>query len=179
MRAAHAITSLIECVGLWCGGAPPWHPVRCPAPLSLSRHALFPFKINRSLIRRLARRLTIGIPILGLYYIGRIMRKDARSLVAAWAAGDRTGLGLYGFAVSAELVDLGAQALITLSAGVCSGLIVLPAGLAAAALAPAMIAAADKVSIACAAAACGAGMLAEAHKVAAAEGNESQKAASR
>jgi hypothetical protein len=47
-----------------------------------------------------------SVPILGLYFGARILRKDAASLAASWAAGDSAMVSLYAAAVAAEAVDV-------------------------------------------------------------------------
>jgi len=125
-------------------------------------------QINRTLVRRLARRATIGIPILGLYFVTRVLCKDAANFQAHYAAGDTSLAALYALAVAAEGVDVVAQTLITVGMGVTSGLLTLPAALPAslfsAAALPVLIAAADRLSIACATVSCGVGLAGEAIK---------------
>ncbi|GBF96809.1 hypothetical protein Rsub_09665 [Raphidocelis subcapitata] len=124
-------------------------------------------QINRTLIRRIARRATIGIPILGVYFVARLLRKDAASLAAHLAARDHGLAALYALAVTAEVADVAAQALITLGMGVSSGLLpagALPAGLFGFAALPALLAAADRVSLVCAGVSCGAGLTGEGWK---------------
>lgn len=132
-------------------------------------------QINRTLVRRLARRATIGIPMLGLFFVLRVLKKDSASLMAAWSAGDATLASLYGAAVAAELVDVVAQCTVSIGMGVTSGLLAAPAGLVAlpAGLAgplglaalpalPAALAIADRTSLGMAATSCAMGLAAEA-----------------
>ncbi len=129
-------------------------------------------QLNRTIVRRLARRATIGIPIIGLFFVLRLLRRDAAALAAHYSAGRAGPASLYALAVAAELLDVGAQSVIAVGMGVSSGLVTLPAALAAALVAavpvlPVVLAAADQVSLACAAASCGMGLAGDAWALAA------------
>ncbi|GBF95134.1 hypothetical protein Rsub_07718 [Raphidocelis subcapitata] len=136
-------------------------------------------QLNRTVVRRVARRATIGIPLLGLFFVTRLLRRDAKSLAAAAAARDAPLAALLSLAVAAECTDVVAQAINIAGHGLSSGLIPAPppwligppaAAAAAAAerlaIAPpelsALLALADGTSLACAAVACAAGLAAEA-----------------
>lgn len=50
--------------------------------------------------------MTIGIPILGLYFVTRILRSDAAALAGHLRAGDGPLAALYAAAVASEVVDV-------------------------------------------------------------------------
>lgn len=95
--------------------------------------------------------------------------QDAASLAAHRAAGNTGLAAIYGAAVAAELLDFAAQGAMALGLAVSSGLLPLPPALGAALAAawpaapalPLVLAAADKVSLACAAVSCGSGLAGE------------------
>jgi hypothetical protein len=125
-------------------------------------------QINRSVVRRLARRATIGIPCLGLLFLTRVLRRDAASFRAHLAKGDTLLVLLFGLAVAAEICDVVAQTANITCLGLSSGLLPAPASLAAGlharlglAALPAALAAADKASLAMAALSCASGLAAE------------------
>jgi uncharacterized membrane protein YgcG len=106
---------------------------------------------------------------LGLYFASRILRKDAASLRAHWAAGETSLAAVYALAVAAEGVDVLMQAALTVGMGATSGM--LPPGLLTAAAPPALLlglpallGVADKASLLCASVSCGAGLWGEALK---------------
>ena len=139
--------------------------------------------LKRTLVRNIARRATIALPLVGLFFLTRVLRRDAGSLAAAVSRLDAPLAALFALAVAAECVDALAQCVNIFGLGVSSGLIPgLPAMMGAPAAAaaaqaaaaaalpalpalpslPALLALADKTSLTCATVACAAGLAAEA-----------------
>lgn len=101
-------------------------------------------QINRKIIARLARRFTIGIPVVGFYFVSKLLRNDFRRVTSEYASGNTAVSGLFAAAMVADILDLAAQA--TIIAGFAHNNFKM--GIAAAA---AVLAHADMASLACAA----------------------------
>jgi hypothetical protein len=101
-------------------------------------------QINRKIVARLARRFTIGIPVLGFYFVSKLLKKDCERVASEYKKGELMVSGLFATAVLADVLDLAAQA--TIIAGFAHSNF--NVGLATAA---ALLLSADKASLACAA----------------------------
>ena len=101
-------------------------------------------QINRKIVSRLARRFTIGIPVLGFYFVSKLLRNDCKRVVSEYKKGELMVSSLFATAVLADVLDLAAQA--TIIAGFAHSNF--DVGLATAA---ALLLSADKASLACAA----------------------------
>eukprot|EP00775_Hariotina_reticulata_P010995 gene10995-11149_t len=97
-------------------------------------------QLNRRVIARVARRFTIGIPVLGFYFVSKLMVKDLVRVRAEYASGDYNVAALFATALAADILDLAAQ--VTVISGLAHNH--LGAGLASAA---ALLVAADKASL--------------------------------
>jgi hypothetical protein len=86
-----------------CGARGPPPPPRARSPRAHADGR----QVNRSIVRRLARRFTVGIPVLGLYFAARMLRRDSASAAEHWAAGDARLAAVFLTAAAAEAVDVG------------------------------------------------------------------------
>mmetsp|Transcript_6044 Transcript_6044/g.4568 ORF Transcript_6044/g.4568 Transcript_6044/m.4568 type:complete len:182 (-) Transcript_6044:4-549(-) len=116
-----------------------------PRVMGISRKFLLR-AINRRLIVRLARRASIGIPLLGLYFAQRTFRNDLKQSLDPNNPHDiRKG---YKLVTSIDGLDLGAQVLML--SGLATTLIADPTVTTASIGIPDVMKFADKVSICCA-----------------------------
>lgn len=101
-------------------------------------------QINRKIVARLARRFTIGIPVVGFYFVSKLLTKDCQRVAAEFRNGEYAVSSLFATAVVADILDLAAQG--TIIAGFAHTNFNM--GLATAA---ALLLHADMASLACAA----------------------------
>lgn len=116
--------------------------------------------------------------MLGLYFAQRLFRNDSKQFLTQFRGGNYAVASLFTIALLIEALDIAVQCTVTFGIASGTGLVSLPASLAAAAAAPlagvygfaalpalaSLAAMADKVSIASAAASCVVGVTAEAMK---------------
>ncbi|GFR44490.1 hypothetical protein Agub_g5753 [Astrephomene gubernaculifera] len=77
----------------------------------ISRKFLFR-TLNKRIIRQMARRATIGLPIVGFFFVARLLVKDFERVRAEAAAGRKSIAGLFSVALACDAVDLVSQALL-------------------------------------------------------------------
>ncbi|WIA30312.1 hypothetical protein OEZ86_000400 [Tetradesmus obliquus] len=66
-------------------------------------------QVNRKIIARVARRFTIGIPVLGFYFVSKLMVKDLARVKSEYANGETGVSALFATALAADVLDLAAQ----------------------------------------------------------------------
>ncbi|KAF6255174.1 hypothetical protein COO60DRAFT_241500 [Scenedesmus sp. NREL 46B-D3] len=98
-------------------------------------------QVNRRIIARVARRFTIGIPVLGFYFVSKLMVRDLARVKLEYAQGETGVSALFATALAADVLDLAAQ--LTVISGLAHAN--LGVGLASAA---GLLALADKASLA-------------------------------